>query len=110
MSLKTEVTKLIEAKSVLENAEKDYEAQRLVVRNGLIEESRNTIDHDGFRIARVDDKIVRRFSIAELREQLQWHYLTDPAIEDIISHSKAESVIKGVLRVTRIPQKNRSAI
>lgn len=107
MALKNEIAELLRIKQELDAAEKAYDKQRLVVRNALIEAGKQSVDQSGYRISRLDDKLVRKFDIAVLREQLGWHYLTDNAIEDIISHSKSESTQKGILRISPLPAKKK---
>ena len=105
MALQDDAQTLLDLRTQLDDLEKRYEDQRLLVRRQLDAAQQSQLDLDGFRIAKVDDKVVRRFDLQLLREELRYHYMTDSEIDTIISYSKEESVQTGILRITRLPRK-----
>jgi hypothetical protein len=105
MALQDDAQTLLDLRMQLEDLEKRYEDQRLIVRRQLDAAQQSQLELDGFRIAKVDDKIVRRFDLQQLREELRYRYMTDSEIDSIIAYSKEESVQTGVLRITRLPRK-----
>jgi len=104
MALQDDAQTLLDLRTQLEDLEKRYEDQRLLVRRQLDAAQQSQLELHGFRIAKVDDKVVRRFDLQLLREELRYQYMTDSEIDTIISHSKEESVQTGVLRITHLPR------
>jgi hypothetical protein len=104
MALQDDAQILLDLRSQLEDLEKRYEDQRSLVRRQLDAAKQTQLEINGFRILKVDDKVVRRFDLQLLREELRYHYMTDSEIDTILSYSKEESVQTGILRITRLPR------
>jgi len=105
MTLPEQLTRLLEMKATEEQAETDYEAQRLAVRQSMEEANLETVEHEGFRISRTDDRVVRTFDLRRLREQLAAQGLAEDDITRILQDSRTENLQKGVLRISKLPEK-----
>jgi hypothetical protein len=67
MSIKSEARKLLDVRTRFEQCEQEYENQRLVVHNALVNGNQEFIDVDGFRISHVPESSVMMFSRDGLR-------------------------------------------
>ncbi len=105
MTLPEQLTRLLEMKAAEEHAGADYEAQRLLVRKLMEDANLETVEHEGFRISRTEDRVVRTFDLQRLRDQLKTHGLAEDAITRLLQDSRSENLQKGILRITQIPEK-----
>ncbi len=102
MSIESESKKLLVARERLEQCEQEYENQRLVVHNALVNGNQEFIDVDGFRIAHVPESTLMMFTQDGLRAELIRRGLREPAIAQVIASSKTEAARDSIIRITKL--------
>jgi len=102
MSVISESKKLLAARKRLEQCEQEYESQRLVVHNALVNSNQEYIDVDGFRITHVPESTVMIFTQDGLRAELLRRGLREPAITQVIASSKTEAARDSIIRITKL--------
>lgn len=102
MILEEEARLLLKLKQELEDKEKEYEDQRLIVHNKLVNRTPSQIEIDGFRISKIDDYTQMRFDKDLLLQELKNKGLTDSQISVIIAGSKAEKIVFGLIKIVEL--------
>jgi hypothetical protein len=102
MNLESEAKKLLAARKHFEQCEQEYENQRLVVHNALVNANQEFIDVDGFRIAHVPESNVMIFTKEGLRSELIRRGLGEAAIAQVIASSKTEAERDSIIRITKL--------
>jgi hypothetical protein len=102
MSIESEAKNLLAARERLERCEQEYEDQRLVVHNALVNDNREFIDLDGFRITHVPESCMMMLTQEGLRAELLRRGLGEPDILAIIAASKVETPRGSTIRVVKL--------
>jgi hypothetical protein len=102
--MESEARKLLVVKERFEQCQHEYETQRLLVCNALVNLNREFIDVDGFRITYVPESTVMVFTKEGLRTMLMCRGLNETAIEQVIATSKIENARDSIIRITKLKQ------
>lgn len=104
MLLEESARELVKARLAFDAIKARYDEQRIAVHNALVNEKRDSISIDGYRISHSSDTVTRSLNRDLLNESLHRHKIPGATITTILAESTKESTRSGDIIMRRLPE------